>query len=276
MAKRAMRPNTNRVDTAKPVSAYDPVAEMYDVFWADWFFPAALPALERLFFSRVSPNSRVLDLCCGSGHVTAELVSRGYRVTGIDNSQKLVELARQKISADRFVVADARQLPFGRTFEAVISTFDSLNHLLTLADLRSAFESVRSVLRTGGQFVFDVNLEEAYFADLHNWTTMVKDSDVALVKGQYNKRSKHARTELIWFHEIARGGNWRRVDACVEQRCYTYEELSGALNDMDFRIIEAVLGNDVGVRGDLGFGRLFVRAEAQVCGNTRTSMPSAA
>ncbi len=271
-----MGSSTNNSDEKTGVSAYDSIAGMYDTFWADWYLPAALPALETLFFSRVSSGSRVLDLCCGSGHVSGELVNRGYQVTGIDISEGLVKLARRKIASADFLVADARQLPFQGPFDAAISTFDSLNHLLTLAGLRQVFQSVRTVLRTDGIFVFDVNLEEAYFADLRGWTAMVQDSDVALVRGTYDKRSKRASTELIWFQGSASEPLWRRVQASVEQRCYTYQDIEEALRTAGFRIAEAVLGTEAGVNSDVGFGRLFVRAEAQACGKTRTSMPSAA
>ena len=62
---------------------------MYDSLWADWYLPAAMPALEKLVFSRVPNGARILDVCCGSGHVTTELVRRGYSVTGVDASAAL-------------------------------------------------------------------------------------------------------------------------------------------------------------------------------------------
>src|SRR5947208_12874629 len=54
--------------TDSPNSAYDETAGMYHALWADWYLPAAVPALEKLFFSKVPAGPRVLDVCCGPGH----------------------------------------------------------------------------------------------------------------------------------------------------------------------------------------------------------------
>src|SRR5579875_3088746 len=110
-------------------SSYDEIAEMYHALWADFYLPAALPALEKLFFERVPGGARVLDVCCGSGHVTEELVRRGYRVTGIDSSSELIALARTAVPGAEFRVQDARNIQLEEPCDAALSTFDSLNHL---------------------------------------------------------------------------------------------------------------------------------------------------
>jgi len=91
-------------------SPYDAVAGMYHALWNHLYLPAAMPALERLLFSRVPAGGRVLDLCCGSGHVTRELVGRGYRVTGVDSSAGLIALATRDLPGVDFQVQDAREL----------------------------------------------------------------------------------------------------------------------------------------------------------------------
>src|SRR5690349_11585208 len=124
-------------------SSYDPIAEMYHKLWADWYLPAAQPALERLFFSRVPTGAQVLDVCCGSGHVTRELISRGYSVTAIDASTELIAIARRDWPQVDWRIQDARHIDVGRAqYAAALSTFDSLNHLANVDDLERVFESV--------------------------------------------------------------------------------------------------------------------------------------
>jgi SAM-dependent methyltransferase len=231
---------------------------MYHRLWNDWYLPAAMPALERLFFARVPARARVLDLCCGSGHVTKELVARGYDVTGVDSSVALIEHARAALPGVRFLIQDARDLQLETQFDAILSTFDSLNHILTLNDLREVFVRVRRVLRRGGLFLFDMNLEEAYSADLQDWAVTVDDDNVTLVRGTFDAVSQKGATELIWFVRDPQGKNmWRQRRSVVEERCYSQSDILLAARDAGFESIESVAATEVGMQSTLGFGRFF-------------------
>ena len=117
-------------------------------------FSAAKLALEKLFFSQVPASATVLDVCCGSGHVTKELVKRGYQVTGVD-SAALIAQARTDLPQVDLRVQDARLMQLPMRYDAALSTFDSLNHILCIDELRQVFERVHSVLAPSGLFVFD-------------------------------------------------------------------------------------------------------------------------
>jgi SAM-dependent methyltransferase len=231
---------------------------MYHRLWADWYLPAAMPALDRLFFSQVPAGSQVLDLCCGSGHVTKELVARGYEVTGVDSSSALIEHAREALPGGRFVVQDARDFQVETQFDAILSTFDSLNHILTLDGLRQVFVRARKALRAGGLFVFDMNLQEAYSADLQDWAVTVDDSNVTLVRGTFDPVSQKGATELIWFlREQSAENTWTQRRSIVEERCYPQSDIMLALREAGFENIETVAATDVGMHSTLAFGRFF-------------------
>ncbi len=245
-------------------SSYDSVAGMYHSLWADWYLPAAMPALERLFFSQVPSGTHVLDLCCGSGHVTKELAARGYAVTGVDNSAELIALAQRELPGIDFRVQDARNLCLEQQFGAALSTFDSLNHILSLSELGSVFEGVRRVLKCGGLFMFDMNLEEAYSLDLQEWSVDIQAESVGLVRGKFDPVSKKALTELVWFQRGEGDGNcWRQRRSLVEQQCYTQTDILTTLEDTGFREIEAITARQAGVTSNLGFGRTYFSAHAR-------------
>ncbi len=238
-------------------SSYDDVAGMYHVLWADWYLPSAMPALERLFFSQIPARARVLDLCCGSGHVTKELVARGYTVTGVDNSAELIELARRDLPAIDFRVQDARALSLEGKYRAAVSTFDSLNHILKLEELKSVFRGVHRVLDDDGLFVFDMNLEQAYSADLQEWSVDIQPETVGLVRGKFDKATKQASTELIWFVKNGDGNCWRQQRSTVKQQCYPQTDIVMALREAGFKRIESITAPDAGITAELGFGRTF-------------------
>jgi SAM-dependent methyltransferase len=243
-------------------TSYDDIAGFYDVFWADWYLPAARPALEKLFFSHLSQHARILDVCCGSGHVTAELVRRGYSVAGVDASAELIELAREKVPAADFYVQNVEQMALQSRFDAALSTFDSLNHVLSLDSLRLAFSRVRAHLVPGARFVFDMNLAEAYLLDLSQWQATVSDDMTGLVRGHFDPLANKAVTELIWFSKESGSECWRRRSSLVEQRCYEQHEIVRALREAGFTSTEAVTAFQAGMNAELGIGRIFLVAIA--------------
>ena len=243
-------------------SSYDSIAQLYDRLWGDWYLPAALPALDRLFFRRVSTSSRVLDLCCGSGHVTKELVRRGYQVTGIDNSTELIEIARSLLPEVDFRVADASDFGLENRVDAALSTFDSLNHILDLPRLTRAFGCAHDALNPGGLFVFDMNLEEAYTADEQQWVVERDDWNVSLVRGTFNPDQQLASTELIWFRLDGEADCWRRRASVVHQRCYAEADILDGVAAAGFRDIQVTPAPEAGVQPGLAYGRIFVSAVA--------------
>lgn len=95
-----------------------------------------------------------LDVGCGTGFLTFELVARGHHVTGVDFAPAMIAEARRKAAgqgvAVRFEEADAEQLPFSPGgFDLVIS-----RHLLwTLPHPEAAIDEWIRVLRPGGRLV---------------------------------------------------------------------------------------------------------------------------
>jgi SAM-dependent methyltransferase len=233
---------------------------MYHALWANSYMPAALPALERLFFSQLGARARVLDVCCGSGHVTSVLVKQGYRVTGVDSSAALIEIARDEIPQADLRVQDARHLELEGSYDGALSTFDSLNHMLSLEDLHAVFSSVYAILDSGGLFVFDMNLEEAYSLDLHQWSVNIRHDAVGLSRGLYDTITHTAHTELIWFTQSASTNCWQRHQSIVEERCYEKHDILKALEFARFRSIEVHAAVDLTTDKYFGHGRYFFAA----------------
>lgn len=245
------------------LSSYDPIAEMYHSLWADWYLPAAMPALERLFFANVPATAKVMDVCCGSGHVTQELIRRGYQVTAVDASAGLIEIARRDWPNVDWRVQDVRRLDVEQgQYAAALSTFDSLNHVGNADDLYAAFVGVHRALEPGGIFVFDMNLQEAFLTDVNRWTVEVADTKVSLIRGTFDPGTKIARTELVWFVQEESSPLWRQQRSVVEQRSFTQQEILLALGKAGFHDMEALSAEEAGMAAELGFGRLFVTARA--------------
>lgn len=138
---------------------YHHLAGVYDEIVVDPCHASWADAIEHWWADDTVHD--VLDLACGSGLMTAELASRGYRVTGLDASEAMLARARTRLDPDVPLVRSwLPHLPVAGPFDAVVSTLDGLNYL-TVDALRATFAALATVLRPGGWLVFDMHADPA-------------------------------------------------------------------------------------------------------------------
>jgi len=97
-------------------------------------------------------GERILDIGCGTGHLTAEIAGSGANVVGLDQSDDMVEAARERYSDCEFVCTDAREVSFDEPFDAVFS--NAALHWIPEQD--AVVDSVVDALRPGGRFVAEL------------------------------------------------------------------------------------------------------------------------
>uniref|UniRef100_Q020B9 Methyltransferase type 11 n=1 Tax=Solibacter usitatus (strain Ellin6076) TaxID=234267 RepID=Q020B9_SOLUE len=68
-----------------------------------------------------SAGERILDVGCGTGHLTAEIAAAGARVTGVDRSAAMIAQARANFPTLEFDTRDACALRYEAEFDAVFS-----------------------------------------------------------------------------------------------------------------------------------------------------------
>lgn len=193
--------------------------------------------MEKLVLQYATPHSYILDLCCGTGHLTKKLIDNTFVVTGIDGSTQMIEYARQNAPDATFIVDDARYFNINEQFHYVISTGDSLNHILKLEELKNVFRNVYSVLHSEGTFVFDMNMEKGF---LENWIAsfhISAEEYVCTIDSTYDKENKKAEMNFILFqHDI--DNSWTRSDFSFEEACYSNEEIICSLESVGFKNIQ--------------------------------------
>lgn len=98
------------------------------------------------------PGERVLDLGCGTGHLTARIAATGAQVLGIDASPAMIAQARQNFPELDFQLRDAATFVSPHPFDAVFS--NAALHWIT--DQEGVARAVFNALRPGGRFVFEM------------------------------------------------------------------------------------------------------------------------
>ncbi len=135
---------------------YDALAALYQLQYANYRDDIA-------FYARLAERlnaTRILELGAGSGRVSIALARRGFEVTGLELSPKMLEIGRelaasQGVKVD-FVLGDARDFKLEAQFPLVIAPFNALMHLYTVSDQDKALDCIKAHLKPGGVFAFDV------------------------------------------------------------------------------------------------------------------------
>ena len=104
----------------------------------------------------VRPGERALDLCCGTGDLAFALAEAGASVTGLDFSEAMLRVAREKFKVQsskfkvEFVQGDAQRIPFPEnTFDIVTIGYGLRN----LSDLEAGIQEMLRVSKAGGRLL---------------------------------------------------------------------------------------------------------------------------
>lgn len=115
-----------------------------NLFERDW--------LDR-FRAAAGAEASILDIGCGSGEPIARyLIEAGHAVTGVDSSETLIALCRERFPAQSWVVADMRRLDLGRRFNGILA-WDSFFHL-TQEEQEAMFARFAAHVADGGALMF--------------------------------------------------------------------------------------------------------------------------
>jgi ubiquinone/menaquinone biosynthesis C-methylase UbiE len=220
---------------AESVLPYSRLAEIYDhvmrhvdyVHWASY--------VESLFNRHLSLPEQVLDLACGTGSLAIELHRRGYEVSGADGCLEMLSEGRKKASNLGYPISffhrnllDLHDMP---TFDAVLCLYDSINYMMTLEDMATAFEMVGKVIKPGGLFVFDACTESN---SLQHFNDM-KEEDIgdgfSYVRHSYFKAGIQFNQFDIHFE-----AEDERAQEVHQQRIYALSDIKAVLEASPFEV----------------------------------------
>jgi len=212
--------------------AYDGLAPAYDVFTAGHDHAAWAWQLEELAAREGLAGRRLLDVGCGTGSGLAPMIDRGYDVTGVDVSPRMLQVARDKLGPDVTLIAeDMRRLPSLGEFDLVWSLCDAVNYLHGEDELVAAFSGFRRNLAPGGVVVFDVDTL-ATFRVLYSSLMVVPGDDAIVVfEGRAGDALAEGAVAEAWIDRLERAEPpwWHRVRTVHRQRHHPRLALERAL-----------------------------------------------
>jgi len=224
------------------MTIYDQFAYAYQrgpyVRFSQYLVESVLP--DYLNEIGIGPTS-LLDIACGEGSFAVGMASLGYQVTGIDQSQRMIDLANKRARKTgveaAFLVEDMRSIPYHHKFDLVTCFFDSLNYLLNVRDLHQAFKGAYQALMPGGFFIFDMNTIYGLAVDWMREETFIQneaDDFIEIHRQSYDYENQIATMDITVFTQ--QGELWERIDETHRERGYPIADIQFLLNETGFDI----------------------------------------
>ena len=140
--------------------AYNEFAYFYDEFNGEADYEALYAQVKARLDAHGISSGILADLGCGTGELTLMLAQAGYDMIGIDQSEEMLCVVRDKaeqlgLSGGLLLLQqDLCALDLYGTIRGAVSTFDTLNHI---PDLDKAIANAAFFMEKGGVFLFDMN-----------------------------------------------------------------------------------------------------------------------
>jgi SAM-dependent methyltransferase len=233
---------TNLEPPDQASSIFGRSAQYYDLLYADKDYAGETAFIvEAVKAHSEIPVSRVLDLACGTGGHLLQMAALGWRVTGADGSEAMLDRARHKATelglSPRLELADLRSFDLGETFDLVTCMFSSIGYVTDDEGLQSALEAVRRHLLPGGLYILEFWHGPAVVAQRPETRVRRLEHDgLSLIRIAEPSLDISSHTTAIRFETIALLGS-ALVDHIVENhsvRFFFQDELAVRLRSVGF------------------------------------------
>ncbi|HET7418623.1 MAG TPA: class I SAM-dependent methyltransferase [Solirubrobacterales bacterium] len=194
-----------------------------------WTERTASEIKRALTMLRPQGGERILDLACGTGRHSLELVRHGFSVVGVEIGEELVEIARREAAEQgleaEFIQGDLRELDYEAEFDIVLNLNDgAVGYFESDEENHRTFEVIARALKPGGRNLIQVPNVLYARAHLPQRSWIPSSSMVELVEHRWNKKERYMEGAMI---PLKFGEVLEDLDKRIEfrQRLYDVDEL---------------------------------------------------
>lgn len=252
-------------------------AEFYDILHAGLGDVPAYVEYARKF------GPRILEFGSGTGRILVPLARAGFEVTGVDVSDDMMAMCRQKLdnespevrSRTRIIKADVVDLHLTDKFDLVIAPCNFINCLTGPDEGFAALQSAKRHLRDGGIFILDNSIPDVPYMVKSNgvsktfeFTHPLTGTNIIDTFTPHYDFTLQVETDHVVLEE--RDGNrlLRKEEATVVQTFYFPREIRMMLASAGFEIVheQGSIVQDIPIDSDAGEMVFFCRPRARPMG----------
>ena len=248
------------------MEAYRSFAQVYDLFMDNVPYEEWSRYIISLLKEYGIADGLVLDLGCGTGKLTRLLKQAGYDMIGVDNSEEMLEIAREmEYEADTepdeveeadtepdaadaadaeerqilYLLQDMREFELYGTVRVVISICDSMNYITDEEDLRTVFRLVNNYLDPKGIFVFDLNTCYKYRELLGETTISENREEGSFIWDNYFDEESGINEYDLTLFIREEGDLYRKYEETHYQKAYELETIKRLLREAGMEFVAA-------------------------------------
>ena len=238
------------------MSSYASLAAWYDALTGDVPYEAFADFYEAEFAQNGGEFRLLLDYCCGTGTLTAEMARRGYEMIGTDASVDMLMQAQEKCASlscpPLFLNQRAEEMDLYGTVDAAICSLDGMNYLPPEV-LPELFRRLHLFVRPGGLVIYDVK-EPEWCRSLDGKISLdEKEDGCCLWRADYREENRCISYGMDLFER--RGRLWKRSGEEHLEYAHEPAELQRLMEQAGFRAF--TLHRDGPQHAE---GRLFITA----------------
>lgn len=222
---------------------YKDFAFIYDELMNEVDYNGWVDYIEKIIEKEGTKVQNILELACGTGNLTIPLTKKNYDIAGIDISEEMLGVAREKAEKEGVELVllqqDIAELDFDITnLDCVLCACDGFNYITYDEDLENVFKKTYELLKENGLFIFDISSFYKLSSVLGNNMYGENREDIAYMwQNYFDDEENLVEMELAFFVKDE-DGRFERFEEVHQQRAYTEEEILDMLQSVGFKDIK--------------------------------------
>lgn len=222
---------------------YRDFAFIYDELMNEVDYNGWVKYIEDIIKNENAKVQNILELACGTGNLTIPLTKKNYDIAGIDISEEMLSVAREKAEKEGVELVllqqDIAQLDFDITnLDCVLCACDGFNYITYDDDLENVFTKTYELLKEDGIFIFDISSFYKLSTILGNNMYGENRDDIAYMwQNYFDDEENLVEMELAFFIKDE-NEKFERFEEVHQQRAYTEDEILDMLKSSGFKNIK--------------------------------------
>lgn len=210
---------------------YDILAEHYDELMSHFDYAAWSDVFVHLTAGHEITS--VVDLACGTGALTAELVRRGYDTIGVDANADMLSRAYERELDTLWLMQPLEELDLYGTVDAAVCCLDGFNHFPDLRAVEQALSRVKLFLNPQGILLFDM-LAPQHFDNIDGQAFINQNQD-CFTAWECRIDGAHCHYDFTVFKRL--GEQWRKFNCTHRQLMIAPNDIEKMLQQLGFTVL---------------------------------------